>query len=171
MTRAEAHGSFGAGDDMEDPAGATAQLAVLAVAMVLAMSTWFAAAAVLTELRDEFGLSRTEGSWLTIAVQLGFVAGAVGAAVANLPDLVSPRRLMLVGAIIAAAANLTLLVAPDLPAAMAGRAITGAGLALVYPPALKAASTWLLMIPFQDAEKPENSTFSTSSQVSPPKAR
>ncbi|NIR42031.1 MAG: MFS transporter, partial [Actinobacteria bacterium] len=117
-------------------------MAFLATAMVLAMSTWFAAAAVLSELRAEFDLSRTEGSWLTIAVQIGFVVGAVGSAVANLADLIPPRRLVLIGSTVAAVANLTLLVAPDLPSAMVGRAVTGAGLALVYPPGLKAASTW-----------------------------
>ncbi len=118
------------------------QLRYLAAAMVLAMTTWFAAAAVLTELRLEFSLTRTEGAWLTIAVQLGFVAGALGSAIFNLADLVPPRRLVLFGSIIAAAANLSLLIAPGFGSALAGRAITGAGLALVYPPALKATATW-----------------------------
>jgi MFS family permease len=118
------------------------QLSYLAVAMVLAMTTWFAAAAVLAQLRVEFQLSRTEGSWLTIAVQLGFVAGALASAVFNVADLVPPRRLVLIGSTLAAVANLSLLVAPDYTTALAGRAITGAGLALVYPPALKATATW-----------------------------
>ena len=121
---------------------AAGQLAVLATSMVLAMTTWFAAAAVLTELRVEFGLSRTQGSWLTISVQLGFVLGAVVSAVSNLADLVPPRRLMLTGSVIAATANLSLLLANAYPAALAGRVLTGAGLALVYPPALKAIATW-----------------------------
>ncbi len=118
------------------------QLGYLAVAMVLAMTTWFAAAAVLAQLRVEFQLTRTEGSWLTIAVQLGFVVGALASAVFNIADLVAPRRLVLMGAILAAIANLSLLVAPDYTTALAGRAVTGAGLALVYPPALKATATW-----------------------------
>jgi len=123
---------------------ANGQLAVLAVAMVLAMTTWFAAAAVIGELREEFDLTRTSGAWLTIAVQIGFVVGAVASAALNLADLVPSRRLVLVGALVAATANLTLLVAPTLPVAIAGRAATGAGLALVYPPALKAAAVWFL---------------------------
>jgi hypothetical protein len=48
------------------------------------MSTWFSAAAVLPQLRAEWDLSSGEGAWLTIAVQLGFVAGAVAAAVLNI---------------------------------------------------------------------------------------
>ena len=125
-----------------DDRAANAQLAVLGAAMVLSMTTWFAAAAVLSELRAEFGLSRVGGSWLTIAVQIGFVVGAVLSAVLNVADLVAPRRLVLIGSLIAASANLTLLIAPNATMALAGRFVTGAGLALVYPPALKATATW-----------------------------
>ena len=52
-------------------------LALLAIALVLAMTTWFSATAVIPQLRAEWDLSRTSASWLTIAVQLGFVAGAL----------------------------------------------------------------------------------------------
>jgi len=104
--------------------------------MVLSMTTWFAAAAVLTELRAEFDLSRVGGSWLTIAVQIGFVLGAVVSSVSNLADLIAPRRLVLIGAVFAAVANLSLLIAPNAALALVGRGFTGAGLALVYPPAL-----------------------------------
>ena len=110
--------------------------------MVLSMTTWFAAAAVLSELRAEFDLSRVGGSWLTIAVQIGFVLGAVVSSVFNVADLIAPRRLVLIGAVFAATANLSLLIAPNAAAALVGRGFTGAGLALVYPPALKASATW-----------------------------
>lgn len=59
-----------------DPPGRWSALARLAVGMVLAMTTWFSASAVLPQLREEWELSSTAGSWLTIAVQLGFVVGA-----------------------------------------------------------------------------------------------
>ncbi|MEM7140927.1 MAG: MFS transporter [Actinomycetota bacterium] len=123
---------------------ARSQLTLLAVGLVFAMTTWFAAAAVIGELRAEFDLSTTGGAWLTIAVQLGFVIGALVSAVANLADRVPPRRLVLIGATVAAVANLSLLVADGLFEAALGRALTGAGLALVYPAALKAASTWFV---------------------------
>ena len=44
------------------------QLAVLAGAMVLAMSTWFSTAAVLGQLREAWTLDRNSASWLTIVV-------------------------------------------------------------------------------------------------------
>jgi MFS family permease len=110
--------------------------------MVLSMATWFSASAVLPQLRDEWGLSTTAASWLTIAVQLGFVAGAVVSAVANLADIVAPRRLILAGSLVAATANLGLLTVSGAAGAVALRLATGVALAAVYPPALKAMSTW-----------------------------
>jgi len=125
-----------------DPAGRWGALAVLGTAMVLSMSTWFSASAVLPQLREQWGLSTTMGSWLTIAVQLGFVVGALGSALVNLADRVAPRQLILYGSIGAAAANLGLLWVSDAGSAIALRLVTGASLAAVYPPALKAMSTW-----------------------------
>ncbi|MEM9713991.1 MAG: MFS transporter, partial [Actinomycetota bacterium] len=84
-------------------------LVVLATAMVLAMSTWFSAAAVLPALRARWDLTAGQSPWLTIAVQIGFVVGAILLAVANLVDRIPPRRLVLLGALGAAAANLGLL--------------------------------------------------------------
>ena len=118
------------------------QLTVLAVALVLAMSTWFSTAAVLGQLRDAWGLSRVAASWLTIAVQLGFVAGAVLSAATNLADRLAPRRLILLGTLGAAAANAAIPLLDSYGAALVARVVTGAALALVYPPALKAMSSW-----------------------------
>jgi MFS family permease len=118
------------------------QLGVLAVAMVLAMSTWFSASAVSGQLVIEWGLSTGQASWLTISVQIGFVVGAVVSATFNLADLIAPRRLLLFGTAGAAAANIALLAADGAATAIPIRFMTGAFLALVYPPALKAMSTW-----------------------------
>jgi len=110
--------------------------------MVLSMTTWFSASAVIPQLRAEWGLSTGAASWLTISVQLGFVAGALVSATLNLADVVEPRRLILIGTIGAAAANLLLLAADGPRLALPARFATGAFLAAVYPPALKAMSTW-----------------------------
>jgi len=117
-------------------------LAWLGTAMLLAMTTWFSATAVVPQLTAQWGLSATQGSWLTIAVQLGFVAGALLSAGLTLADVLSPRRLMLLGAIGAAAANLVLLVADGATGAIIARFATGAFLAGVYPPAMKAMASW-----------------------------
>ena len=119
-----------------------AELALLATALVLAMSAWFSTAAVLAQLRATWSLDRAQGSWLTIVVQLGFVLGAVLSAATNLADRVPPRRLILIGSTVAAAANLVVVVADSYPLALIARLATGAGLAAVYPPAMKAMSSW-----------------------------
>ncbi|MES1924304.1 major facilitator superfamily protein [Salinisphaera sp. T31B1] len=110
--------------------------------MLLGMTTWFSATAVVPQLRELWALSPGEAAWMTIAVQLGFVAGALTSAVFNIADRVPPRRLMLYGAILAAFANICLLATPPVALAIGLRAVTGFGLASVYPPAMKAMATW-----------------------------
>jgi MFS family permease len=106
------------------------------------MSTWFSAAAVLPQLRAEWDLTSGESAWLTIAVQLGFVFGAVGAALVNLSDVHRPQRVVLWGALGAAAVNGLLAFADGLALALPLRFLTGVCLAQVYPPALKVMATW-----------------------------
>jgi MFS family permease len=119
------------------------QLLLIAVVQVLAMSTWFSASAVVPALRAEWGIDSREAVWLTAAVQLGFVVGAVSSAVLNLPDRVPAHRL--VGVCALAAAGTTALIATlvDSPAAAVPlRFLTGVALAGVYPPGLKLMASW-----------------------------
>jgi MFS family permease len=125
-----------------DPAGRWRALAGLATAMFLALSTWFSASAVVLELDRVWSLTPGTASMLTIAVQLGFVAGALVSATLSLADRFPPRRVMAVGAIGAAAANTGLLLVDAAGPAIALRFATGACLAAVYPPAMKAMATW-----------------------------
>jgi len=115
---------------------------ILALALVLGMTTWFSASAVIPQLRDEWNLSQGGAAWLTIAVQLGFVAGAIVSSITNLSDLVSPRLVVFAGAAGASAANMLLLVTTGPGAAIPARFATGFFLAGVYPPALKLMATW-----------------------------
>ena len=117
-------------------------LVVLAIALVLAMSTWFSASAVVPQLRDEWGLGDAAAAWLTIAVQLGFVGGAVLSSLLNLSDVLPVRTIMIVASGAAAAVNLLLLFADGPGVALPLRFLTGAFLAGLYPPALKLMATW-----------------------------
>lgn len=123
-------------------AGAWRALALLSTTLVLSMSTWFSASAVIPQLRSDWGVSDSAAAWLTIAVQIGFVAGALFSSVFNLSDIVSPRHVILGGSIGAAAANSLLVVAGSSSIGIPFRFATGFFLAGIYPPALKLVSTW-----------------------------
>ncbi len=122
--------------------GSRRALTLLALSLVCSMATWFSASAVLPQLRADWGLTRTAASWLTIAVQLGFVVGALASSVINLADVVAPRFVIFGGSVGAAAANALLALAHGPGAAIPLRFATGFFLAGVYPPALKLMSTW-----------------------------
>lgn len=117
-------------------------LAVLALALVMSMSTWFSASAVLPQLNQLWQLSASTSAWLTIAVQLGFVAGAILSSLFNLADIVPARYVILGGSIGAAVANYSLRFCAGPGLGIPLRFATGFFLAGVYPPAFKLMSTW-----------------------------
>lgn len=125
-----------------DPDGRLKPLVLLSIALVLGMSTWFSATAVVPQLTDAWSLSDTGRAWLTIAVILGFVVGAVFSAVLNIADRVRLQLVMLVGGVGAGIANLGLIWVGGVEAGVALRFVTGFFMAGIYPPAFKLISTW-----------------------------
>ena len=117
-------------------------LSLLCLAVVLSLTTWFSATAILPELKQELVLSADAEAWLTNGVQVGFVVGALVASLVNLPDIVRLSRLMAAAALVAALANASLLLHPGPGGVIAARIVTGAALAGVYPSALKLVATW-----------------------------
>src|SRR5687768_3951436 len=124
------------------PVGRWRMLALLALAELLGMSPWFAASAAAPELMRQWDLTLGQSAWLTSAVQLGFVAGTLTAALLNLADLWTSRAYFAGAAMVAAGANLGLLAVESFPLALGLRFLTGVALAGVYPPAMKMAATW-----------------------------
>jgi MFS family permease len=119
------------------------QLAALSLAELLALSLWFSASAVLPALQRDWGLGAGGSAGLTVAVQLGFIAGTLASALGNLPDVVSPRLLMAACAALGAAANAAMALWVDaLGPALALRFVTGVAMAGAYPPAMKIMATW-----------------------------
>lgn len=109
---------------------------------MLSLTTWFSATAIMPELIVALGLTPAEASWLTNAVQAGFVVGALTSSVLALADIWRLTALMTVACLAAAVLNALLLVAPSAWIAIALRFATGASLALIYPPAMKFIATW-----------------------------
>ncbi|MEO8430737.1 MAG: MFS transporter [Acidobacteriota bacterium] len=118
-------------------------LALLAAAELLAMSVWFSASASVPAIQAEWRLSPSGAAWLTLAVQLGFVAGTLASALGNLPDILATRRLLAVSAFLAAAVNGLFAIAAHGPVSgVLLRFLTGFFLAGVYPPGMKIMATW-----------------------------
>ena len=117
-------------------------LAVLAASELCGMAPWFSASAVAPALSRVWRLDAAGAAWLTISVQLGFVAGALVSALLTLSDRWSARRLVAGCAWLAGLATLGVAFAPGPGAGIALRMLTGAALAGVYPPGMKIVAGW-----------------------------
>lgn len=106
------------------------------------MATWFSASAVIVPLASAFGISAEDRGWVTGAVQLGFVTGAVGSAAIALADWIEPRTLVRTGIAIAVVANASILLVHSAALLLVLRFFTGMGLALVYPPTVRLLAAW-----------------------------
>ncbi len=118
-------------------------LLLLALAELLGMAVWFSASAVVPALTGAWHLNDSGRAWLTMSVQIGFVAGAFGSALLNLADRVSSRILFTASALLAALATALIPLAADgLWLALPLRFLTGMFLAGVYPVGMKIMATW-----------------------------
>jgi MFS family permease len=126
-----------------EPSGRWSQLALLSVALLLVLGTWFSGTAVADSLTAEWGIDAIGLASLTVAVQLGFAVGAVALAALGVPDVLPARWLIAAGAVVATLANAGFaLWATDLATALPFRFLTGAGIAAVYPVGMKVLSGW-----------------------------
>jgi MFS family permease len=115
----------------------------LATAVLLSMSLWFSASAVVPQLAEEWSLSTSMQAWMTMSVQLGFVAGALFSAILNLSDRFSAPRVVAFSATLGAVFNACIpLFSKGPESALVFRFLTGAMLAGVYPPGMKIMASW-----------------------------
>src|ERR1043165_153813 len=118
-------------------------LFLLSVSILLAMSLWFTGTAVIPQITTLWHSGLALGSWLTIAVQIGFSVGAITFALFNIPDLFSPTRVMAISSLAAATANAAFAYSTSSPiASIFLRAATGFFLAGVYPVGMKVIAGW-----------------------------
>lgn len=119
---------------------------VVGIAELLGTSMWFSGTAAIPHLTAIWGgdLSGSAAAWLTMAVQLGFVAGALASAVFNLPDILHGPRMFAGSALLAAGANalFAMVAAEHMWWGLILRFITGAAMAGVYPVGMKILSGW-----------------------------
>jgi MFS family permease len=118
-------------------------LGLVSIALLLAMGLWFGVSAVAPQIVEEWQLTPRQSTWLTLAVQLGFVAGTLLSALFNLPDIIRSRHLFALCALLGAGSNALLAWRVTDPAVAIGlRFVTGLCLAGVYPPGMKIIATW-----------------------------
>ena len=119
------------------------QLTLIALVQVLGMALWFSMSAVVPAVREEWGISGQQAAWLTAAVQVGFVTGALLSAATNLADIVRPPILIGASAAVGGAATLVLAFASQgLASAIPLRFLTGVALAGVYPVGMRLMASW-----------------------------
>jgi len=119
-------------------------LCLVAIAELLAKSLWFSGTAVIPQLSREWHADLSLTSWLTLSVQLGFVAGALILAASNLLDLVSAAWIFAASGILGAIFNgaFALVAADHAGLALFFRFLTGMIAAGVYPTGMKLLTGW-----------------------------
>lgn len=132
------------GDAELHASAARRTLVLLSAAELFGMSLWFTGTAVLPQLAQQWHASVAVSAWLTMAVQLGFVVGALAIATFNLPDVFSASHIFVGSCIAAAAANglFAALGGTHVGTAIALRFVTGSFLAGVYPTGMKILAGW-----------------------------
>lgn len=113
------------------------------IAELFGTSLWFSANAAGDDLRAAWGLSAGDIGWLTNAVQIGFIVGALASAATGLADRVSASRLFTASCIVGATANAAFALFSDgLASAIALRFAVGVALAGIYPLGMKMVVAW-----------------------------
>lgn len=114
----------------------------IAIAELFALSMWFSASAILPQLEKEWGMSAVEGSWITLAVQIGFISGAIISAFLGLADRFNAKKLFALSCLIGAIVNGLFILSPSITYGIIFRFFTGITMAGVYPTAVKLLSMW-----------------------------
>jgi MFS family permease len=118
-------------------------MTILSVAVLLSMSLWFSASAVVPQLTAEWSLSAGMQAWITMSVQIGFVVGALVSALFNLSDRFEAPKVVAFSALAGAIFNSCIPLFSNGPeSAMVFRFLTGASMAGVYPPGMKIMASW-----------------------------
>ena len=119
-----------------------ANLHALALVLLLAMTLWFSASAVVPQLTKAWDLTGASQAWLTMSVQIGFVVGALFSASINLSDRFSAKKVLLISVLFGATFNALIPLIDAYTPAIVLRFLTGITLAGVYPTGMKIVASW-----------------------------
>jgi MFS family permease len=114
----------------------------IGLAVLFALSLWFSASVIASELIQNWNLSSHLVVWLSASVPMGFVIGALVSSYFGIADRYNPRKIFAVSALLGALLNGLLIVASGSFFGILLRILTGVTLAGVYPIAVKMLSQW-----------------------------
>ena len=115
----------------------------VSLAVFLATSVWFSGTAAAPILKTVWQLNHVQMAWLTVAVQLGFIAGTFLYSIFNLADIFRARYVFFLSAVLSALFNgIFALLCSDIGSAVFFRFLTGVTLAGVYPVGMKLVASW-----------------------------
>ena len=117
-------------------------LVITGTALVLSLTTWYSATAIIPELTALMSLSMSQATWFTNSVQIGFVISAVIISLFSLLDVYKSSTIMAVSACVAGIANAILIFEPGVVLSLLSRLLTGMALAGIYPTVIKFIATW-----------------------------
>lgn len=117
---------------------------VIVLAQLFGTSLWFSANSAGDDLMRAWALDAADIGRLTIAVQLGFIAGTLGFSLSGLADRFAASRIFAVCAVVGALANAGFaLLAQGLGEGLVWRFAVGLALAGVYPLGMKLVVSWV----------------------------
>lgn len=118
-------------------------LPLIVLSQFAGTSLWFAGNAILPAIQQQFHFADTLSGSITIAVQIGFIAGTLVFALLMLADRYSPVKLFMLSSLLAALFNvLVIFINGNLSLLFVLRFLTGFFLAGVYPVGMKIAADW-----------------------------
>ena len=116
---------------------------IIVIAELFGASLWFSANAAAPDLARDWGASVADIGFLTNAVQLGFILGALGVSLSGIADRYAASRIFAASAVLGALFNAGFAIFPsDVHGAAAYRFGVGLCLAGIYPLGMKLIVGW-----------------------------
>ncbi|MEK4424586.1 MFS transporter [Solibacillus sp. FSL K6-1523] len=114
----------------------------IGLSQLCALSLWYSASVIAPELIENWNLSSNSEAWLSAAVPIGFVIGALFSSYFGIADRFNPRKILALSALLGALLNVLLITVDSGFFGILLRILTGITLAGVYPIAVKIISEW-----------------------------
>ena len=122
--------------------GSWKALAWISSSVLSALSIWFSASVISSELIKVWNISSDGMAWLSASVPIGFVIGALFSSAFGIADRYNPRKIFAISAFLGALFNGLIIYVTSGSIGIVLRILTGVTLAGVYPIAVKLLSQW-----------------------------